>query len=105
MSKGWLSTKTGREKAAIIIPVVLAATGGLWGLYVYLNDRGALEYDYVLCVAADEQQCAMEHSDFAGCGAKGQIFVTKMCHDVQEIYSREGGMCGVRVYRGKCTAK
>ena len=101
----WLNTKTSREKAEIIVPIVIAAIGGAWAFYAYLNDQGAHEVDYVVCRAEAENQCTMAHSEWVSCNTDAKMVMAQRCRDVQVTLEDKGGTCGIRIYKGKCTAK
>jgi hypothetical protein len=96
--------------AAVIVTVVLAAIGGSWTLYTYLNPPPpppelTATIDYQVCRGSQESQCK-PHNAFIGCGsiiewAKSRCkeFLTTMQDQ------RSGGACGYSVTKVTCTVK
>lgn len=106
MSLFSLKTKTGREKAAILIPFIIAVVGGAWAVYQYAVKGPKLEVEYVVCRSGDGVRCPPD-SIVVGCDDPQNALkrIGKMCRDLQQIMNESGGMCGHTAWKAKCTVE
>lgn len=101
-----LKSKTGREKAAIIVPVIIAAAGGAWGVYQYAVKGPKLEVEYVVCRSDSSIQCP-PNSLVIGCDDPRPItrLLSTYCRDFQQTLNASGGHCGHTAWKAKCTVE
>jgi hypothetical protein len=97
--------------AGVIVTIVLAICGGLWGFYVYSHPAATQPemtamIEYEVCSAANEREC-MAHNAFVQCGKNVEEWAAEKCRQFRArvVTSNSGGMCGNSITKVTCTAK
>src|SRR4051812_41952851 len=95
-SRGWFSTKTKREKVAllagILIPVTLAAFGGAWTIYkdTTKSQKQTIEVTYKICIVSRMERGpnnSMREIDVAPCDKSTRKVEAKDC-DFEEALAK-----------------